>query len=84
MRKGRRMNEHGVFVGVYECEACEREFTVCPDPEKEDGWEGCLGRECASYDPKRDVDLIWDDPALWDALHEGDTTLRQVPTGRYN
>ncbi len=60
MHKGFKKNEHGVLVSIHECGACGTEFTVCPgiEPEKE-GWENCLLPECGSYDPERDVDVVF-------------------------
>lgn len=59
MRKGQRLNEYGTPVGVYECETCGTEFTVCPDPKKTEGWENCLAKSCDSYDPSRDADRFF-------------------------
>ena len=75
MRKGTRLNEYGTVVGVYECETCGEEFTVCPDPRKEEGWEHYLSNECESYDPARDADKYFEDP---------DTEVKRRPSPRCN
>lgn len=69
------MNEYGTFVGVYECETCGQEFTVCPDPQQEEGWENCLAEDCDSYDPSRDADKYFEDP---------DTEIEKEPSPRCN
>jgi len=52
-------NQYGVPIAVYKCAACGREFTVCPAPDKDDGWESCLADNCPSYDPKRDAEILF-------------------------
>ncbi len=70
MRIGTRKNEYGTKVGVYICEECYNEFTVCPNPDPDNkNWPGCLAPQCTSYDPLRDMDLLFDDPAKFRAIH---------------
>ena len=59
---GHELNDYGTLVTRFKCEECGDEFTVCPavPPDKENGWEGCLKPECTSYDPARDMDLLFD------------------------
>lgn len=60
MKTGETMNEHGTPVSSHICPDCGDEFTVCPavSDDRED-WGGCLARECKSYDPKRDIDVLF-------------------------
>lgn len=54
MKTGEHTNEHGVRVTEHVCDTCGTEFTLCPG---EEDWPDCLGEDCASYDPEREVDL---------------------------
>lgn len=57
-------NEFGTPIDVYQCEHCGDKFSICPandDRTKDEDWAGCLARSCASYDPSRDADLLFDD-----------------------
>lgn len=54
------VNEYGTPIAVYWCDTCGEEYTVCPAPENDDAWQNCLSTECASYDPERDVDKLFD------------------------
>ncbi|HSH23982.1 MAG TPA: hypothetical protein VLA13_00375 [Massilibacterium sp.] len=85
MRKGKKLNEYATEVGVFECEECGNEFTVCPNPqpERDHMWKGCLAKECDSYDPKRDFDLFFDDPEKWDELHP-EEDVKKERTARWN
>lgn len=60
-------NEFGTPITVHLCEFCGNEFTVCPPvlDEKLDQWRGCLAVECPSYDPKRDIDKLFDNPLIY-------------------
>lgn len=54
-------NEYGNTVSVHVCESCKCSFTVIPPKTPEDqGWEGCMGLGCDSYDVGRDVDLMFE------------------------
>lgn len=53
------VNEFGSPVSVHLCAACGDEFTVCPPADENFG--GCLAPGCASYDPARDVDKLFDE-----------------------
>ena len=60
----RATNEFGTPVDTYVCEVCGDRFTVCPaheDRSDDDQWTGCLSASCASYDPARDADRLFDD-----------------------
>lgn len=53
-------NEHGTGTSVHECETCGIEFTVTPKALNNGaGYENCLYPECDSYDPHRDVDILF-------------------------
>lgn len=56
----REPNEHGTGVSHHICETCGVEFTLCPavGPE-EAGWENCMADDCPSYDPGRDVEILF-------------------------
>jgi len=62
---GHELNEYGTLVTRFKCEYCGNEFTICPavPPDKENEWRGCLGVDCVSYDPSRDVDLLMSEGA---------------------
>lgn len=60
MRTGETTNEFGTVCSVHTCDTCSTEFTVCPAiPDGREGWESCLARECESYDPERDLDVLF-------------------------
>lgn len=53
-------NEYGTLVSVHLCNRCGNRFTVCP-PVVDEEWGGeCLAEGCASYDLRRDIDLVWE------------------------
>ena len=54
-------NEYGIVVAHYLCDTCGCSYTITPAPESDDGWHNCLSPECESYDPKRDVDDLFED-----------------------
>lgn len=65
MRTGTELNEYGTPVAAYKCDTCGNAYTVCPIPENDEEWNNCLVEECASYDPKRDIDWMFpDDPKV--------------------
>ena len=85
MKKGEQFNEYGTLVGVFECDTCGTEYTVCPNPTNPDNFQNCLAPSCDSYDIKRDVDLLFDDPEKYNEIHGiEDAKVKQVPTGKYN
>lgn len=55
------INEYGTPVGVFVCEACGEEFTVCPKPTnpENDVWRTCSAIDCSSYDPNRDAEVLF-------------------------
>jgi hypothetical protein len=61
MHIGFEHNEYQVPVSKHICDTCGTEFTVCPAirPGRR-GWDNCLGRDCDSYEPHRDIDLFLD------------------------
>lgn len=53
-------NEYGTGTSYHVCDTCGEEFTICPAKEPEDrGWDHCLSDKCPSYDPSRDVELLF-------------------------
>lgn len=63
MRRGTSVNEYGTPISLHRCNVCGQEFTLCPAREEDDtcgdpGGPNGEGR-CASYDPSRDVDLLF-------------------------
>lgn len=61
-------NEDRIKVSKHKCDTCGDEFTVCPAyGEGSAGFENCLSPECASYDPNRDLEIVFlDDKVLSD------------------
>ena len=61
---GYDVNDYGTRVSVHECGECGDRFTVCPAVR--DDFGGCQDEGCASYDPDRDVDSLFDsdDPSI--------------------
>lgn len=62
MYLGEMINEYGTQVGVFHCEACDSDYTVCPtpSPSKRDNWDGgCTADTCSTYDPARDCDVLF-------------------------
>ena len=59
---GYELNHAGTLISRHKCRWCGEEFTVCPavPDDHDDQWTGCLSTECESYDPKRDVDKLFD------------------------
>ena len=54
MKTGEFTNEYGVRVTEHICDTCGTLFSLCPGV---DDWPDCLGIDCDSYDPDREVDL---------------------------
>lgn len=55
------ISKDGFPVSVHKCETCGVEFTVCPaipDDEAHE-WPDCLSDECPSYDPERDMNVLF-------------------------
>lgn len=58
--KGFKTDEDGDYVSVHVCGECGEEFTLCPAKEaEEEGWENCTGDHCSSYDPERDIEIVF-------------------------
>lgn len=56
------LNEYGTPVSCHTCDTCDKFFTVCSAREPDDtAYLSCLGVECASYDPKRDADRMFEE-----------------------
>ncbi len=55
------VNACGTPVSVHICETCGVEFTLCPviPDNKADQWPDCLADGCPSYDPERDMDVVF-------------------------
>lgn len=51
------VNLWGTPVSKHVCTTCHRPFTLCPASTGAFG-DNCLADDCASYDPKRDIDLM--------------------------
>lgn len=76
---GISVNDFGTPVSLHTCEACGREFTVCPARENDVDWGGCLARECPSYDPARDVDRFFGPDAEPGVIREPIEQIRELP-----
>lgn len=71
---GKDFNEYGTEISLHKCNNCEHEFTLCPPRPK---WEdGCLSKECSSYNIKRDVNLLFGS--------EQEKNIKRRETGKYN
>lgn len=48
----------GNSMTTHECNTCHRIYTVTPAPHQSEikDWDNCLDNNCASYDPKRDIE----------------------------
>lgn len=60
----RTVNTYNTPVDAFLCDTCGERFTVCPALESrsmDDQWTGCMAPTCASYDPARDADKLFDD-----------------------
>jgi hypothetical protein len=60
---GYEENEYGTLVSRHRCRWCGEEFTICPavTDDKDNQWTGCQSNACESYDPKRDVDQLFEE-----------------------
>lgn len=59
MKIGEGVNEYGTPISFHICDTCGAEFEICRAiPDGKPGWENCLGPDCPSYDPERDVDKM--------------------------
>ena len=57
------VNESGTPVTWFKCDYCGSEYSVCPaiNDSQHDMYNGCTISPCESYDPKRDVDILFMD-----------------------
>ena len=57
------VNEDDIPVVWYKCDYCGEEYNICPAPAEEDQhlYNGCTISPCESYDPKKDVDVLFMD-----------------------
>lgn len=81
MKVGESFNGFGTRISLHRCLYCGSNFTVTPATDNGFGL-GCLASSCSSYDIMRDVDLMFDEPLIWQALH-GPMQLQGSP-GRGN
>lgn len=61
--------EDNIPTTVFECGYCRQEFSICPavGDDRLDLFEGCTAPGCESYDPARDIDIVFmNDKALAD------------------
>jgi len=53
-------NRHGTGTSIHKCNTCGEEFSVTPAvSEESQGFVNCLSPDCASYDPERDLDILF-------------------------
>jgi len=60
MKTGEIKCEDGIIRSTHICDTCGQPFDVAPaikDDEK--GYEDCLMEDCLSFDPHRDLDVIF-------------------------
>lgn len=57
------VNEFGTPITNFKCDYCGSKFSVCPAIEDKhlDSFKGCTIHPCESYDPKRDIDILFMD-----------------------
>jgi len=55
------VNDFGTPVRWYHCDDCQQEYSVCPVPADDEDWQSCGASECATYDPTRNVDKLFDE-----------------------
>ena len=57
---GRKDNKHGTGTSLHKCDTCGVEFTVTPEvKEGQPGWDDCGSQGCPSYDPQRDIEILY-------------------------
>lgn len=54
------MNEYGIPVAHFLCDRCGVYYSIAPAPTDETGWNVCSVKPCASYDPARDLDHLFE------------------------
>jgi hypothetical protein len=82
MRLGTRQNEYGTLVSVHRCDVCGDEFTLCPAIDGDDtcGFPGNEERPaCGSYDPGRDVGLLFEAGAVGRVDPDGAVVIEIPP-----
>lgn len=54
-------NEYGTMTAHFICVVCKEPYTVtpAPDPQRRKEWIECMSEFCDSYDPERDVDILF-------------------------
>lgn len=58
--KGFTTNEYGIRVSLHICDTCKVEFTLTPGVDADaTGFDDCTCDECPSYDPDRDMDIVF-------------------------
>jgi hypothetical protein len=80
-------NAYGTPIDCYICETCGDPFTLCPaneDRSCDDQWTGCMATICASYDPARDADKLFDNGNVVSFSQRANPTLirREPVNGR--
>ena len=57
------INENGIPVVWFKCDHCGLEYSVCPAPKESElkVYNSCTISPCESYDPKRDIDVLFMD-----------------------
>lgn len=55
--------EDDIPTTVFMCEYCNQEFSISPavEPEREHLFKGCSTPGCESYEPERDLDVLFMD-----------------------
>lgn len=60
MHRGFDRDKDGNHVSTHRCDTCGVEFTLCPAVSANEPGRGhCLDDNCESYDPHRDLDLLF-------------------------
>ena len=60
MKTGEFTDNEGIIRSRHTCDKCGQSFDIAPAiKDNEEGYENCLTEECSSYDPHRDLDIIF-------------------------
>ena len=57
------VSEDGYAITWFKCDTCGQEYNICPAPAEDEQhlYNNCSAPGCDSYDPKRDLDILFMD-----------------------
>jgi len=78
-------NEHGTGTSHHICDECGVDFTITPSAKGKEGYDCCTADGCPSYDPDRDLDIMWmtDEEIARDKPLVSMELLRQRKSGEF-